>query len=313
MLNALAQALTAARRRAIAVPAPVWRGGLLCAGALVLAACGGGHAKAPAATALLALPSIVLGPADLANAYHMQSQQYLDDDAHPANSPTKQYRRVLNRNDAASGAADVILVTVTDSGVESASDFIDSASDDDTGPPNLQDYIASVVIGATNVHATPDPDFPSSDDATVANQLTWQQDVNGVAETEFAYGVYVRQQGLLAFISVRAATTGGEPDGLRKQAEDVVKKQADKLKQGAASAQRTPIWRAPRGVGARLSFPYAEKDYVHAVLPYSQTFGLAKQRERFVFSLDPPGTPLPPHRGGQEGGTDSQATQPPRL
>jgi hypothetical protein len=232
-VNARRQALVAGYRR-IGHARRHTRGILiLCAGALLLAACGSGHAKAPAAAALTALPGIVLMPDDLAGAYHVQAGQYLDDDAHAASGPTKQYHRVLARNDAAAGAADTILITVTDSGVDDASDFIDSAADDDTGPPNLQDYVASVVAGATDVHATPDHDFPSYDDATVANQLTWQQESNGASETVFAYGVYVRQQGLLAFISVRAVGGDGEPAGLRKQAEDVAKKQADKLKQGA--------------------------------------------------------------------------------
>jgi hypothetical protein len=35
-----------------------------------------------------------------------------------------------------------------------------------------------------------------------------------------------------------------------------------------------------------LSFPYAEKDFVHPALAYSQPCGLASNGGRFIFSLD---------------------------
>src|SRR5581483_10764525 len=201
----------------------------------------GGGTKTPAAVALTALPAIALTPADLAGAYTVQSSQYLDDDAHPVDGTTKQYRRALARAAGATTPADLIIVTVSDEGVDAASDFIDSASDSDTGPPNLQAYVAATLPGASDVRATPLDDFPSDDDATVANQLTWQESSNGVSATEFAYGVYVRQAGLLAFVAVRAAASNGsEPSGLRAQAEQVVKKQADKLKQSAL-APASPV------------------------------------------------------------------------
>jgi hypothetical protein len=217
---------------------PLW---LLVAGVILLiAACGGGS-KGSAAVALTALPAIALTPADLAGAYTVQNGQYLDDDAHAVSGTTKQYRRTLARAKGATQPADLIIVTVSDDGVDAASDFIDSASDKDTGPPNLQAYIAAAVPGASDVRATPVDDFPSDDNATVANQLTWQENSNGVMTTEFAYGVYVRQAGLLAFVALRAAASnGGEPSGLRAQAEQVVKRQADKLKQ-TALASASPV------------------------------------------------------------------------
>ena len=213
---------------------PLW---LLLAGAVLLVTACGGGSKAPAAVALTALPAIALTPADLGGAYTVQSGQYLDDDAHAVSGTTKQYRRTLARVNGATQPADLIIVTVTADGVDAASDFIDSASDKDTGPPNLQAYVAATLPGASDVRATPVDDFPTDDDATVANQLTWQQRSNGTTTTEFAYGVYVRQAGLLAFVAVRAAANnGGEPNGLRAQAEQVVKKQADKLKQTALAS-----------------------------------------------------------------------------
>lgn len=210
---------------------------------VLLSACGGGHKTPPVAAAprLDTLPQVALDAADLAGAYKVQSETYLTPDGQAVSQPTNQFRRVLQLQPGApdAGPANVILVTLNNAGVDPASDFIDSAQDNDTGPPNLEDYIASTVAGSSNVHATPVDDFPSEDDGSAANRLTWDETVNGATSAVQAYGVYVRQGGLLAFVAVRAMDTGGgEPPGLRKQAEDVVKKQAAKLKQ-ATLAQST--------------------------------------------------------------------------
>lgn len=212
----------------------------LAAGLLALTACGSGHRPASQAAAprLDTLPSVALAPADLAGAYKAQSEGYLNTDGQPVAGTTNQFRRVLAlQPDApAADAANVILITLNNSGSDQASDFIDSAQDDNTGPPNLEDYVASTVPGSSDVHATLVHDFPSEGDGSAANRLTWQQTVNGTTESVQAYGVYVQQGGMLAFVSVRATDTGGgEPAGLRKEAEDVVKKQAAKLKQGTVT------------------------------------------------------------------------------
>jgi len=185
----------------------------------------------------ITLARLALAPADLDNAYVVQQDRYFDDDGKPAETPTHEFSRQLRRQDAVPNGvpavATGIVITLGDRGVDDATDFVDAAGDADVGPANLQDYIQTQIADSHDVHAELVPGFPSYDDQTVANRLTWQQTVDGGEQVMHSYGVYIRSGGLLALVGVRAPAdaSGGEPEGLRKQAESAVKRQADKLKQ----------------------------------------------------------------------------------
>jgi hypothetical protein len=183
------------------------------------------------------LAQLALAPADLGAAYAVQQDRYIDDDGNTVAGPTNEFVRQIAEQQPPPAAAEApaasnILVTLANQGDTAASEFIDAADDQDVGPPNLEDYIQQQVTGSHDVHAELVQDFPDYGDDTVANRLTWQQDVNGADETWKAYGVYVRSGGLLSLIALRAEAMpdGSEPEGLRKEAETAAKKQADKLK-----------------------------------------------------------------------------------
>jgi len=182
------------------------------------------------------LPMLLLGPADLDGAYRIQSETFLDEDGQPVVRQTQQYRRILERAPNATTPADILFLTVNRSGADAAAAFIETAADDSTGPPDLEDYITAAIPGSKNVQAALDPDFASVGDASVADRLMWKEESNGQERTVYAYAVYIQQDGVLAFIAVRAAEeTGGEPTGLRTQAEALARLQAAKLKSALAS------------------------------------------------------------------------------
>ncbi|MHB8576930.1 MAG: hypothetical protein ACYDCQ_16575 [Dehalococcoidia bacterium] len=212
--------------------AVLWLSGLV----LTVVACSSAHGSPVKMLAPVLLAQLALAPADLDAAYVVDQEGYRDQDGRAASSPTSQYVRQLRLNlpAPADKPATRIIVSVDDLGMNSASDFIDAADDQTVGPPNLDDYIMAQIPGAHDVHTELIEDFPSYDDDTVANRLTWQQTVNGTEETWRSYGVYVRSGGLLAFVALRAPEdqNGAEPEGLLKQAMATTKKQADKLKYG---------------------------------------------------------------------------------
>jgi hypothetical protein len=74
-----------------------------------------------------------------------------------------------------------------------------------------------------------------------------------------------------------------------------------------------PLSGARRLRGSRLSFPWAEKDFVHHALAYSQSFALAEEPEPSVFSLDRPPTSLSPQRGEDRRGVCSFFSGCPRV
>jgi hypothetical protein len=204
--------------------------------ALLFAACGGTRrAAAPTVAGPAPLAALLLDPADLGGAYLTQSETFLDEDGRPVTQPTQRYRRILERAPGATAPADLLFLTVNRSGAEAASAFIETADDDSTGPPGLEDYIAAAIPGSRNVQAAIDPDFPGVGDASVANRLTWKEESGGQERKVYAYAVYIQQDGVLAFVAVRAAETGGgEPPDLRAQAEEIVRLQATKLKNALA-------------------------------------------------------------------------------
>ena len=190
----------------------------------------------------LLLAELALAPADLGGLYVVDSDRYLDQDGNSVSAPSKNFIRQLRVKDTTAAAspdtvATVILVTLDDQGQEAATEFVDAADDQDVGPANLADYIQQRIPGSHDAHAELIEDFPTYDDATVANRLTWQQPVNGAEQTMKAYGVYIRSGGLLTLVALRAPadSEGNEPESLRHQAETVVHIQADKLTYPPAS------------------------------------------------------------------------------
>lgn len=222
----------------------------LALASLALLACSHGKRPALKQVAPVLLAELALAPADLGDQYMVESDGYRDQDGNPVSTPSRDFARQLRSRNATPGAvsdavATNILITLGEQGESGASEFVDVADDADVGPPNLADYIGQRFQGSHDVRAELVDDFPSYDDATVANRITWQQDVNGTDETIKAYGVYIRSGGLLALVALRAPAeaNGSEPEGLRRQAETVVHKQADKLT-GPLPAQIAPRSRA---------------------------------------------------------------------
>lgn len=210
---------------------------LLCIAGLALAACSGSHASAVKKVAPVLLAQLAVEPADLDNVYVIEQEGYRDENGNAASAPTPQFVRQLAAKAAQppDWPASHILVSVSDLGEESASDFIDAADDENVGPPNLDDYIEAQVPGSHDVHTELVDNFPTYDDDTVANRLTWQQPVDGAEQTWRAYGVYIRSGGLLALVALRAPgeADGPDPEGLLKETMSVSKREADKLKAGA--------------------------------------------------------------------------------
>ena len=210
--------------------------------AFALLACS--NAKRPALKNVepFLLAELALAPADLGGLYVVDSDRYLDQDGNSVPVPSKNFIRQLRVKDTTAAAspdtvATVILVTLDDQGELAATEFVDAADDQDVGPANLADYIQQRFPGSHDAHAELIEDFPTYDDATVANRLTWQQPVNGAEQTMKAYGVYIRSGGLLTLVALRAPadSEGNEPESLRHQAETVVHIQADKLTYPPAS------------------------------------------------------------------------------
>lgn len=204
--------------------------------AALFVACSGGKKLSSNKLEPVLLAQLALAPADLGGAYVVIQDRYVDEDGQTAPAPTNEFVRQLSakpeQTPSPQETASVVLVSLANQGEGAASDFIDAAQDQDVGPPNLENYIEQQVNGSHDVHAELVDDFPSYGDDTVANKLTWQQDANGTEETWEAYGVYVRSGGLISLIALRAPAgpDGGEPEGLRQEAESATKKQAEKLK-----------------------------------------------------------------------------------
>lgn len=206
---------------------------------LISVACSRGHGGQAKRLAPILLAQLALAPGDLAAAYVVDQEGYRDQNGGAVTVPSAQYVRQLRVREPhlAATPATRITVSVDDLGMDNATDFIDAADDASVGPPNLDDYIAAQIPGSHDVHAELIDDFPTYGDDTVANRLSWQQTVNGAEQTWQSYGVYVRSGGLLAFVAVRAPAdaSGPDADALRRQAEAVSKKQADKLKNGSSA------------------------------------------------------------------------------
>jgi hypothetical protein len=206
--------------------------------AVLVVACSSGKKLSSAKLEPVLLAQLALAPADLGGAYVVTQDRYVDEDGQTVAEPTNEFVRQLSarpsQTPSGEDAAVTVLVSLANQGEGAAADFIDAADDQDVGPPNLESYIEQQVSGSHDVHAELVEDFPSYDDDTVANKLTWQQDANGSEQTWAAYGVYVRAGGLISLVALRApaAADGAEPEGLRHEAESATKKQAEKLKSG---------------------------------------------------------------------------------
>ena len=204
------------------------------AGVLLLAACGHGQNRAAAVAQPVVLAQLALSPADLDDQYDVQSDRYLDSDGNTAPVATQEFIRQLQIKEPAAGEAPVasrILISLSDLGTDGATEFMDAAGDASVGPPNLEDYIQKQIAGSGNVHDDLLDDFPSTGDDSVANRLSWDSETEGQPVTWYSYAVYIRDGGLLGLVAARAEDSGhGEPDGLRKEAESLVKKQADKMR-----------------------------------------------------------------------------------
>lgn len=207
--------------------------------AALLVACSQGKKLSSSRLEPVLLAQLALAPADLGGAYVVIQDRYVDEDGQTVSQPTNEFVRQLSAKPAQTPnpqeTASVVLVSLANQGPGAAADFIDAADDQDVGPPNLESYIQQQVSGSHDVHAELVEDFPSYGDDTVANKLSWQQDANGSEETWAAYGIYVRSGGLISLVALRAPATadGGEPEGLRQEAESATKKQAEKLKSGS--------------------------------------------------------------------------------
>ncbi|HZU75887.1 MAG TPA: hypothetical protein VFA70_03930 [Dehalococcoidia bacterium] len=209
----------------------------MCAAfALAVTACGHSTKKAVVALQPAVLAQLALSPLDAGDGYTVQSERYLDEQGNTASGVTDEFVRQLQLTAPPAENAPVathILVSLSETGVDQAAEFIDAADDPDVGPPNLEAYIQAQVAGSHDVHAELVDDFPQVGDDSVANRLTWHSDVDGDDVTWDSYAVYVRSGGLLALVAARAADTGhGEPDTLRHEAEELARKQADKLRAG---------------------------------------------------------------------------------
>ena len=194
----------------------------------------------------LALAQLALAPADAGDMYKVDSERYLDDDGNTAPAPTTMFIRQLSLvgspADDAPAEATYILVTVGDRGKDAVTEFIDAADDSAVGPPNLEAYIGQQFPGSKDIRAELDEDFPDVGDQSVANKVTWTQPVDGADQVWSSYAVYIQSGDLLALGALRiAGDDQAALDGLRKQAEVLAKKQADKLKAApsVASAQAT--------------------------------------------------------------------------
>ncbi len=208
--------------------------------ALVLLACTHGRAAQAKKVSPVVLALLALAPADLGGAYTVAADQYVDDDGQPVARPTREFERRLvvkaqQPNGVAPPSATNLLITLGQKTSDEASDFVTAASDQDVGPADVQEDLQTEVPDARDIRTELLQDFDTLADDTVAFRLTWTQGSGDAALTWHSYRVYVRYGGYLALVALRApsAAGGAEPDGLRKQAEALAKKQADKLQAGA--------------------------------------------------------------------------------
>lgn len=199
----------------------------------------------PKVEAAKTLPPVVLallalGPADLDGLYTLTSEQYVDEDGALSSVPTHEFeRRLAVKNPLPAGsappAASRLLITLGDKGTNAASEFVDATDDEDVGPANVEENVRQQLTDAYDVHAELLHDFDSVGDDTVAFRVTWRQGADQVR----SYWAYIRSGGFLALVALGSVldSGGNEPEGLRRQAETLVRKQADKLK---VSTEPTP-------------------------------------------------------------------------
>jgi hypothetical protein len=217
---------------------------LLLGGALLfvstLTACTHGRTAQARRVSPVVLALLALAPADLGGAYTVVSDQYVDDDGQPVAQPTHEFERRLavkaqQPKVASPPPATNLLITLGQKTSDEASEFVMAASDEDVGPADVQEDLHSEVPDARDIRAELLQDFDILADDTVAFHLTWTQGSGDAQHTWHSYRVYIRSGGFLALVALRApsAPGGAEPDGLRKQAEALAKRQAEKLQAGA--------------------------------------------------------------------------------
>ncbi|HLZ69866.1 MAG TPA: hypothetical protein VKV26_08160 [Dehalococcoidia bacterium] len=229
--------------RAVDPPSHSGRWALLAGMALLVlafTACAHGHTAQAKKVSPVVLALLALAPADLGGAYAIASDQYVDDDGQPVAQPTREFERRLTvkaqqANGAAAPPATNLLITLGQKSIDEAAEFVTAASDEDVGPADVQQDLQTEVPDARDVRTALLQDFDVLGDDSAAFQISWTQGDGDAARTWHSYRVYVRSGGYLMLVALRApsAPGGAEPEGLRKQAETLAKKQADKLQAGS--------------------------------------------------------------------------------